>query len=165
MKKIINKCFQTITLLVLLIVGSGNFCFGQSDSTESQSELEVIEALKSLDPVKTLKLFVQYANEECPFEADEGMVCKKIVIEKKNVLYYVECDESIPSLSVLFGASNVMKDLVKEAFIEEFKNNEDPNIALMIDLCKSANHGIGYCFVGNKSHKKLKIVVPAKELK
>lgn len=164
MKKITSKFLKTAVLLSLLTIGTENFCFGQSNDDEEQSGLEAIEALKSLDPVKTLQLFVQYANEECPFEADEGMVCKKIVVEEKNVLYYIECDESLESLSVLFESSNVVKDLIKEVFIEEFKNNEDPDIAMMIDLCKSANHGIGYCFVGNKSHKKLKIVVPAKDL-
>ena len=92
---------------------------------------------------------------------DEGMVCTKIIMEKKNVMYYVECDEILFDISTLSDAS----DLLKAILVEEFNNTEDPDIAMFRNMCKKAGYGIGYCFVGNKSQKKVKAALSAKELK
>lgn len=160
MKKITNKILGTFLLLFLLTIGTGNLCFAQSDNDDSLTP-EELEVLESMNPVDVLKLGIQAANSECPFEIDEGMVCTKIIMEKKNVMYYVECDEILFDISTLSDAS----DLLKAILVEEFNNTEDPDIAMFRNMCKKAGYGIGYCFVGNKSQKKVKAALSAKELK
>ena len=160
MKRITSKLLKTAILLSLLTIGTGNFCFGQSNDDDSLTP-EELEVLESMNPVDVLKLGIQAANSECPFEIDEGMVCTKIIMEKKNVMYYVECDEILFDISTLSDAS----DLLKAILVEEFNDTEDPDIALFRNMCKKAGYGIGYCFVGNKSKKKVKAALSAKELK
>ena len=160
MKRITSKLLKTAILLSLLTIGTGNFCFGQSNDDDSLTP-EELEVLESMNPVEVLKLGIQSANSECPFEIDEGMVCTKIIMENKNVMYYVECDEILFDISTLSDAS----DLLKAILVEEFNDTEDPDIALFRNMCKKAGYGIGYCFVGNKSKKKVKAAVSAKELK
>ena len=160
MKKITNKILGTFLLLSLLTIGTRNLCFAQSDNDENLTP-EELEILESMNPVDVLKLGIQAANSECPFEIDEGMVCTKIIMEKKNVMYYVECDEILFDISTLSDAS----DLLKAILVEEFNNTEDPDIAMFRNMCKKAGYGIGYCFVGNKSQKKVKAALSAKELK
>ena len=160
MKRITSKLLKTAILLSLLTIGTGNFCFGQSNDDDSLTP-EELEVLESMNPVEVLKLGIQSANSECPFEIDEGMVCTKIIMENKNVMYYVECDEILFDISTLSDAS----DLLKAILVEEFNDTEDPDIALFRNMCKKAGYGIGYCFVGNKSKKKVKAALSAKELK
>ena len=160
MKKLTSKFLKTAILLSLLTIGTGNFCFGQSNDDDSLTP-EELEVLESMNPVEVLKLGIQSANSECPFEIDEGMVCTKIIMENKNVMYYVECDEILFDISTLSDAS----DLLKAILVEEFNDTEDPDIALFKNMCKKAGYGIGYCFVGNKSKKKVKAALSAKELK
>ena len=149
MKRITSKLLKTAILLSLLTIGTGNFCFGQSNDDDSLTP-EELEVLESMNPVEVLKLGIQSANSECPFEIDEGMVCTKIIMENKNVMYYVECDEILFDISTLSDAS----DLLKAILVEEFNDTEDPDIALFRNMCKKAGYGIGYCFVGNKSQKR-----------
>lgn len=160
MKKITKRILRTFLLLSLLTIGTGTLCFAQSDNDENLTP-EELEVLESMNPVDVLKLGIQAANSECPFEIDEGMVCTKIIMEKKNVMYYVDCDEILFDISTLSDAS----DLLKAILVEEFNNTEDPDIAMFRNMCKKAGYGIGYCFVGNKSKKKVKAALSAKELK
>ena len=160
MKRITSKLLKTAILLSLLTIGTGNFCFGQSNDDDSLTP-EELEVLESMNPVEVLKLGIQSANSECPFEIDEGMVCTKIIMENKNVMYYVECDEILFDISILSDAS----DLLRAILVEEFNDTEDPDIAMFRNMCKKAGYGIGYCFVGNKSKKKVKAALSAKELK
>ena len=160
MKKITNRILRTFLLLSLLTIGTGNLCFAQSDNDENLTP-EELEALELMDPVKVLKIGIQSANKDCPFEIGEGMVCTKIIMENKNVMYYVECDEILFDISILSDAS----DLLRAILVEEFNDTEDPDIAMFRNMCKKAGYGIGYCFVGNKSKKKVKAALSAKELK
>lgn len=165
MKKITNRILRTLFLLSLLTIGTGNLSFAQSDNDEKLTP-EELEVLESMDPVEVLKLGIQSANSECPFEIDEGMVCTKIIMENKNVMYYVECDEILFDISTLSDASDSdASELLKAILVEEFNDTKDPDIVLLRNMCKKAGYGIGYCFVGNKSKKKVKAALSAKELK
>ena len=55
--------------------------------------------------------------------------------------------------------------LMQNLIVDELNNNNDPTFNMFKKMCKDANVGIGYYYVGDKSGKIAKVLIPVKDLK
>ena len=114
--------------------------------------------LSDYDPEKLLDLQIQMANAQLSLENDDEIVCTKIYRKGKYVVYQFLVDDS--THKTLKKVKSYMKDIALKEL-----NSDDVTISQFRRICKNAGAGIAYCYIGKKSGKKLKILIPAEELK
>ena len=111
-----------------------------------------------LTSTKVLDLQIQMANAQLSQENDDEIVCTKIYRKGKYVVYQFLVDDS--THKTLKKVKSYMKDIALKEL-----NSDDVTISQFRRICKNAGAGIAYCYIGKKSGKKLKILIPAEELK
>lgn len=97
-------------------------------------------------------------NAATPVEVNKGVVLEKVFIEGDNVTYTYSVNESIlPIENVIQNAEN-SKQMMISAFHSTEKGN---NFA---QLCKDANKGILYYYVGSSSNRNCTIKIEPSDL-
>lgn len=108
---------------------------------------------------KTIEMQLKAEKASLPMIIDEGMTMTDYILEDNNVVFIIKIDESLYSMND-FKKS---KDLMKSAIINE--GLQDPQAQIMVNLCKSANMGLVYRMIGNRSNKKINIEISSDELR
>ena len=118
--------------------------------------------LSDYDPQKLLNLQIELASAQLTqkdLEDGEEIVCTRIYRKGKYVIYEYLADE------ITIEALKMIKPAVLKSLTLDELNSDDVNISQFRRVCKNAGVGIAYCYIGKKSGKKVKILIPAKELK
>jgi hypothetical protein len=107
-----------------------------------------------------LELIISSTSRQLPMDYGNGMVNTKLVREGNYLVYYYVCDESKYDIDVMNTRIPSMKaqikgDLNADGFLLEHLRS----------ACKEAGCGIAYYYVGKKSGKIAKVLIPVSELK
>lgn len=132
---------------------------GKTVSCTLSSE-EVKHAGSGSDPQKTLELQISLVNAQLPIDFGNGMVNTQVVREGNYVVYYFVCDEDIFDIDVM----NKNIPLMRELILSEV-NGDDLAMSMFRKMCKEAGCGMAYYYVGEKSGKIAKALVPVEDLK
>lgn len=128
----------------------------------SLSKKDIAELCNSTEetvPEEVLEAQVEMTNAQCPMQVDLGMVITHLSIEGDCVVYNVECDENYYSIETI--RSN--KELAKQGIKNSIDTN-DPTMSMFIKICKDAEKGIAYKYIGNTSGDACIIKISISEL-
>ena len=132
------------------------------DTVAVDMEDDVEEAEEESPEVKNLRLLkadIEESNKSCPMDIEEGLTIKKMYMDGDYVIYYVVCDEDVVDMDVLSQNKSKLRRIIKKNL-----NNADENIREFKRMCKNANKGIGYKYVGDTSEKSFSIRFSSSEL-
>ena len=113
------------------------------------------------NPDALLDAQLRITNAQLPNDLGNGMVNTKMVREGNYVVYYYICDEDQYDIDQMNEYIPLMKDFI----IDDINDNGDPTFALLRQMCKNANVGIAFTYVGKTSGKKATIRIPVDKLK
>lgn len=133
-----------------------------ADTVAVDVEDDVEEAEVESPEVKNLRLLkadIEESNKSCPMDIEEGLTIKKMYMDGDYVIYYVVCDEDVVDMDVLSQNKSKLRRIIKKNL-----NNADENIREFKRMCKNANKGIGYKYVGDTSEKSFTIRFSSSEL-
>ncbi|MCD8387421.1 MAG: hypothetical protein LUD17_11100 [Bacteroidales bacterium] len=121
----------------------------KSTPTPSKSAQE--EALEKLESL------LKEANSYFPIEAGNGTIIVRAYMSGNYVMYQVECDENIVDMNKLEeNKAQSKRDILNTLKAESYGE--------MKKVCKIANKGIAYTYVGDTSGQKVIIYISASEL-
>lgn len=126
-----------------------------ADTVAVDMEDDVEEAEVESPEVKNLRLLkadIEESNKSFPMDIEEGLTIKKMYMDGDYVIYYVVCDEDVVDMDVLSQNKSKLRRIIKKNL-----NNADENIREFKRICKNANKGIGYKYVGDTSEKSFSI--------
>lgn len=132
------------------------------DTVAVDMEDDVEEAEEESPEVKNLRLLkadIEESNKSCPMDIEEGLTVKRMYMDGDYVIYYVVCDEDVVDMDVLSQNKSKLRRIIKKNL-----NNADENIREFKKMCKNANKGIGYKYVGDTSEKSFYIRFSSSEL-
>lgn len=132
------------------------------DTVAVDMEDDVEEAEEESPEVKNLRLLkadIEESNKSCPMDIEEGLTVKRMYMDGDYVIYYVVCDEDVVDMDVLSQNKSKLRRIIKKNL-----NNTDENIREFKRMCKNANKGIGYKYVGDTSEKSFYIRFSSSEL-
>jgi hypothetical protein len=92
-----------------------------------------------------LALMLEMQSKQFPIAVDEGMTATGMHLEGNNIVYEVDCDESIYSIDAIRDSSN---DIVTEILSSA---SSDADICALFDLCKVSHTGLIYRYKGKQS--------------
>ena len=138
----------------------GNDSGKKASVSLQQNELKAL-SFASKDPNKLLQSQIELTNAQLPMDLGSGMVNTKLVRQGDYVIYYYKCDEDLLDIEQMQANIPLMQNLI----VDELNNNNDPTFNMFKKMCKDANVGIGYYYVGDKSGKIAKVLIPVKDLK
>lgn len=107
---------------------------------------------------EALKSGVKDLQSELPMYIDEGMYVTEVSIRGNYVVYVCEMDEDLYDVASIGYA----RSEVKEALIEGL--GEDWSTILMKKLCKAADKGIAYSYMGDQTGTTVTIYIEPNEL-
>lgn len=126
---------------------------GEDDIEEVEVESPEVKNLR------LLKADIEESNKSFPMDIEEGLTIKKMYMYGDYVIYYVVCDEDVIDMDVLSQNKSKLRRIIKKNL-----NNADENIRKFKRMCKNANKGIGYKYVGDTSEKSFSIRFSSSEL-
>lgn len=132
------------------------------DTVAVDMEDDVEEVEVESPEVKNLRLLkadIEESNKSFPMDIEEGLTIKKMYMDGDYVIYYVVCDEDVVDMDVLSQNKSKLRRIIKKNL-----NNADENIREFKRMCKNANKGIGYKYVGDTSEKSFSIRFSSSEL-
>lgn len=150
-------------LLVLSIIFEVGFLAAADKDNSSSDAVALLDDESELtaDDIRTaLTEGLSEADDECPYEAGNGMSITSIKMSGNYAVYTVECDEDFVSIASL----KVSKSSVKETLIEELTSGNDDDVKSLIDNLKAIGGGIIYKYVGDTSGDVCNIKIEAEEL-
>lgn len=121
---------------------------------------EMANSEKITAPIELLESQIETVNLQCPMKIDEGLVIKQISLEDGFIVYNVVMDEALYSIDLLKENEQMLKISLKS----EAVSGNDPSVTMLVKMCKDANIGLSYKYIGNKSGEYLVIKIPASEL-
>lgn len=83
-------------------------------------------------------------NAQCPMQIDEVTILSSVSLEGTNVVYNYSLDEDVVTMDFIEQNNISIKSNLKQAL-----STPDPTMKQMISVCKEANTGISYRYVGN----------------
>ena len=128
----------------------------------SLSRKEIVELGNSTDekdPEAILEAQVETTNAQCPMQITSGMFVTHLSIEGDYVVYNVECDESLYSIAAIRSNKVQAKQGIKNSI-----DLSDPTMAMFIKICKDAEKGIAYKYIGDTSEETCVIKISLYEL-
>lgn len=128
----------------------------------SLSRKEIVELGNSTDekdPEAILEAQVETTNAQCPMQIASGMVITHLSIEGDYVVYNVECDESLYSIAAIRSNKVQAKQGIKNSI-----DLSDPTMVVFIKICKDAEKGIAYKYIGDTSEETCVIKISLSEL-
>ena len=117
--------------------------------------------LSEYNPKKQLDFQIEAANKQLPTDEGEGLICTKVVRKGKYVVYYFSCDEATVDMNLM----KKLRPTMHAMSLASLNSDEDVSISQFRRSCKRANVGVAYYYIGNKSGKTVKVLIPAKELR
>lgn len=99
-----------------------------------------------ISPRDLLEIFVTSTNAQCPMQIDEFTILSMVSLEGSNFVYNYSVDENSVSIDAIEQNKAAIKANLKQAL-----SAPDPMMKQMISVCKEANTGISYRYVGDTS--------------
>lgn len=119
--------------------------------------------LTSCTKSSQLELAVEQANKECPIHSGDGETIESITYEDHNIVYTISIDEDVLSdEGIKLIEEN--KDVIKTDMLNSFRTDSDKDMTDFIKLCKEADAGIDFKFVGSRSKTSFTIKLDPDEL-
>ena len=128
----------------------------------SLSRKEIAElgnSTEEKDPEAALEVQVETTNAQCPMQIAPGMVITHLSIEGNFVVYNVECDENSYSIAAIRSNKEQAKQGINNSI-----DPSDPTMAMFIKICKDAEKGIAYKYIGDTSGDACIIKISVSEL-
>ena len=97
-----------------------------------------------ISPRDLLEIMITSTNAQCPMQIDEVTILSSVSLEGTNVVYNYSLDEDVVTMDVIEQNKISIKSNLKQAL-----STPDPTMKQMIGVCKGANTGISYRYVGN----------------
>ena len=97
-----------------------------------------------ISPRDLLEIMITSTNAQCPMQIDEVTILSSVSLEGTNVVYNYSLDEDVVTMDVIEQNKISIKSNLKQAL-----STPDPTMKQMICVCKGANTGISYRYVGN----------------
>ncbi|MBR5639937.1 MAG: hypothetical protein IKW83_09255 [Muribaculaceae bacterium] len=107
---------------------------------------------------KSIEIQVEAEKAVLPLKIEEGMTMTDYILEDDYVVFVIEINESLYSINTF----KQNKEIMKSAIINEGLRERQAQI--LVNMCKSANMGIIYRMIGNKSKNIFDIVISCDEL-
>lgn len=127
---------------------------------DGEDDIEEVEVESPEEKnLRLLKADIKESNKSYPMEVEEGLTAKKIYMDGDYVMYYIECDEDVVDMDVLSQNKSKLRRVIKKNL-----NNADDEVKMFKRMCKKANKGIGYKYVGDTSEKTFTIRFSSSEL-
>jgi len=130
------------------------------DAADIVADGETDSEDKSASTGAFLRMSVEEAKKQMPMDAGFGITVTDIKLLDDCMMYYATCDEDIIPIKLLKSNKSEMKKELKETFVD----SSDSDIKMLVNMCKNAHIGIGYTYIGNKSHDKVIVQLSYKEL-
>lgn len=121
---------------------------------------QVVDGKVDNSPEIKLKSMTALSNLQLPQRIDSETTFAAVVAKDNNVYYTYEVDESRDPETMTQIEAN--KDQLRE-FLAQTVKSKDPNIRQVTKLCKEANYGVVYRYVGEKSGKTLEFAFSPSE--
>ena len=99
-----------------------------------------------ISPRDMLEILVATTNAQCPMTIDEVTVLSSVSIEGNNFVYNYSIDENYVSVADVEQNKAVLRASIKEKL-----SNPDQLIQKVVEVCKNANAGLSYRYVGDIS--------------
>lgn len=97
-----------------------------------------------ISPRDLLEIMITSTNAQCPMQIDEVTILSSVSLEGTNVVYNYSLDEDVVTMDFIEQNNISIKSNLKQAL-----STSDPTMKQMISVCKEANTGISYRYVGN----------------
>lgn len=143
MMKVIAKADSKITIVL------------QTEGTNQNVNIKVSKdevrdlADGKIDPISPrdlLETYVTSTNAQCPMQVDELTTLSSASLEGDNFVYNYSIDES----SISMASIEENRESIK-ANLKQVLSGSDPTIKQMVSVCKNADTGILYRYVGDIS--------------
>ena len=113
------------------------------------------EELSISDMRKAIVDDVRVSNNNCPIEVEEGMEITSIRMSGDYIVYEIECDEEVVSISSI----KLSKNSVKDAMIESVQENSED----YLNSLRQCGIGMIYKYVGDTSGDVCSIKIESSE--
>lgn len=107
---------------------------------------------------RMLEMQLEAERASLPMIIEEGMTMTDFSLEGDNLVFTCEVDERIYSIDEFKGNEDIIKDEIVLGL------KEDPQSKLIVNLCKTSNMDIVYRMVGDRSKRKVDVIIPCEEL-
>ena len=103
----------------------------------------------NIDPISPrdlLEIMVTSTNAQCPVQIEDGMIMSSASLEGNNFVYNYSVDENLVSIEAIKQNKSAVK-----ANIKQILSSNDMTMKQMVKICKEANTGIVYRYIGDVS--------------
>ena len=127
----------------------------QTEGTDQNVKIKVSKAevrdlaegkIDPISPRDLLEIYVTSTNAQCPIQVDELTTLSSASLEGDNFVYNYSIDESSISMTSIEENRESIKANLKQTL-----SGSDPTIKQMVSVCKNADTGILYRYVGDIS--------------
>lgn len=113
----------------------------------------------SLIHIKLLSILIEAERVNYPQKLDDGMIMTDITLEDENIVFTIQVDENLYSISQM----EENNDLIRASVIKE--GLSQPESHYFLEMCKVSHSGLVYRFTGKQSLKKHDIVISSDEMR
>lgn len=112
-----------------------------------------------ISPHDMLEMMVTSTNVQCPMQVDEATTLSSVSLEGGDFVYNYSTDENSVSIEALEQNKAAIKAEIKQTL-----SVQDPLTKRIISICKEANAGIVFRYVGNVTGKACIVKFSSSEL-
>ena len=98
--------------------------------------------------------------ENLPIDTGVGIIVTDIYLDGNYVVYDAMCDEEKIPIDVL----TANKDVAKNGVLEMLNDDSDPNVTMLVNMCKESNIGIIYNYIGNTTGKTCPVIISPSDM-
>ena len=99
-----------------------------------------------ISPRDMLEIMITSTNAQCPMQIENGIIMSSVSLEGHNFVYNYSVDENLVSIEALKQNKSAVK-----ANIKQILSSDDMMVKQMVKICKEANTGIVYRYIGDVS--------------
>lgn len=99
-----------------------------------------------ISPRDMLEIMITSTNTQCPMQIENGMIMSSVSLEGNNFVYNYSVDENLVSIEAIKQNKSAVK-----ANIKQILSSNDMTVKQMVKICKEANTGIVYRYIGDVS--------------
>lgn len=136
---------------------------GTFDFRATADELATLHERYQLNPhealYKLLSILIEAERVNYPQKLDDGMIMTDITLEDENIVFTIQVDENLYSISQM----EENNDLIRASVIKE--GLSQPESHYFLEMCKVSHSGLVYRFTGKQSLKKHDIVISSDEMR
>ena len=121
--------------------------------------LEILQDTNT-SPEAAIDIYIENSRKGLPLTLGPGITFTDVLYTDDCLINEVTVDEFVISIDAL----EVNKEMMKNAIANQIAGSQDVAFGLIMDCLVQAGKGLGYCYVGNKTGKKVTLTFPPAEL-